>query len=281
MPPWISNTWCWPFQWGYHEHICCIGFRFKITLDVQDVLALPVTQPHTTRLWDWGIEVEKRECCSARKPTCRAATESFKGQGGSPANTRPLPYYVASQQIDNFRKKESLFIFETFVQNQQISQKFLTIQDFWIINIHNYIWKYLFVWPDQASLIHLWGKMSVVGCACNKCVQQVSLLELDTDHVTQGGRVCRRLSLTNKGRPCKVHVVTKTSIWPRQLYLVFWNDAVFFKVTRNSEIVLKGPNSRVSTKILKQWVIWINYSQFSLLLQIVSEPSIFRYLSTQ
>ena len=161
--------------------------------------------------------MEKRECCSARKPTCRAATESFKGQGGSPANTRPLPYYVASQQIDNFRKKESLFIFETFVQNQQISQKFLTIQDFWIINIHNYIWKYLFVWPDQVSLIHLWGKMSVVSCACNKCVQQVSLLELDTDHVTQGGRVCRRLSLTNKGRPCKVHVVTKTSIWPSQL----------------------------------------------------------------
>ena len=83
--------------------------------------------------------------------------------------------------------------------------------------------------------------------ACNKCVQQVSLLELDTDHVTQGGRVCRRLSLTNKGRPCKVHVVTKTSIWPRQFYLVFWNDLVFFQVTRSSEIVLKGPNSRVSS----------------------------------
>ena len=107
------------------------------------------------------------------------------------------------------------------------------------INIHNYIWKCLFVWPDKVSLIHLWGKMSVVGCACNKCVQQVSLLELDTDHVTQGGRVCRRLSLTNKGRPCKVHVVTKTSIWPRQFYLVFWNDLLFFKSQGAARLCLK------------------------------------------
>ena len=147
-------------------------------------------------------------------------------------------------------KKESLFILDTLFQNRpsyQTSQEFLTIEDFWIIKFHNYIWKCLFVWPDKVSLIHLWGKMSVVGCACNKCVQQVSLLELDTDHVTQGGRVCRRLSLTNKGRPCKVHVVTKTSIWPRQFYLVFWNDLLFFQVTRSSEIVLKCPNSRVSS----------------------------------